>query len=256
MSVVVIAPSSRVHDVCRVETVGQRRRIRVTPSPIGSITANTSSRRRDGVVELPERHGRLRPVVVAHHGAAPQHVVDHDHAPLRQAGEELVDVAGVPGLVGVDERQVDRQVVGQLGEPFGGRAHQHLDPVVDTRLLPRRSRRRQIAVGDVEADETPAGRQRPGHPQRRHAGERADLHHQPGAGDRDQHRQEMALVRADVHVGQVTEPLPGDVGQPLAHRVVRRVGVPLHVPEHRLVHLDPAHDPCVAPIGAASPATT
>ena len=71
-------------------------------------------------------------------------------------GQEQVEVAPVARLVGVDERQVDVGFVGKFGEAVGGRADPHLDPVVDTGGGPRLARRRQVLVGDVEADEPPA----------------------------------------------------------------------------------------------------
>ena len=52
---------------------------------------------------------------------APQRVVDQDDATGAHAGEDLVVVRGVAGLVGVDERQIDRVVERQVAQRLDGR---------------------------------------------------------------------------------------------------------------------------------------
>ncbi len=124
---------------------------------------------------------------------------------------------------------VDVRFGGQCGESGGGRADPHVDPVVDTGGGPRLASGRQVFVGDVEAHEPPTVGQAARQPERRHPGERADLHDDTSTDQRHEHRHEAALVLADVHHGQTAEPLGRGRGERLGDLVADRVGVRLDV---------------------------
>ena len=86
--------------------------------------------------------------------------IDADRAGLIGYWDELLPVPGVPGLVGVDERQIQRGPGGQRAQGVQRRAEAQLDPVGQPRLLPVGAGQRRPLLADVAADELAVG----GHP--------------------------------------------------------------------------------------------
>src|SRR3954470_13730052 len=67
----------------------------------------------DHVVEGLDRDRVVVGSVGQHDPAAPEHVVDEQHAVRPEASQQLLVVHGVAGLVGVDEREVDGLLLGK-----------------------------------------------------------------------------------------------------------------------------------------------
>ena len=128
-----------------------------------------------------------------------EHVVEQDQAALARALERLLEVDGVSGLVGIDEREVEHLAVGQRRQGLGGGADADFDAIGDAGVL-------EVARGDLgellaelAAEQAPGGLEAAGDADRRVAGERADLERLAGADRARQERHERALVRRDLH---------------------------------------------------------
>ena len=131
-------------------------------------------------------------------------------------------------------------LVGQGGETVRGGAEHDVDAVGDAGGLPRRSGDLDGGGVDLEAGEPAAGGQRPGHPEGRHAGERADLDDDLGVEELDEEAEEAALVLADVHARQRPEALDGVGVQLVGDRVGPRVEVGVDVVADPGAHPDRA----------------
>ncbi len=137
-------------------------RIRVRPSRTGSTTCSTRGSSATVAVERRDRHtvrARLarRPRLALH-----QRVVDaHERTGREQpAGEQLLEVPGVPGLVRVDEHQVEH-VPGrrQRVQRRPGRADPDVDPLTGRRAGERLPGHARPPPGPPR---TPPGRRRTG----------------------------------------------------------------------------------------------
>ena len=196
------------------------RPITETPSPTGSSA--TSTRGSSRTCSLNRRRATVLSDWSVSSMTLPshKHVVDQDQPGDREARHELFEVVDVLGLVGIDERQVDRHVVRKSPQRVERRAYAHLDVVGHAGLGPGRPADVGPLLGSVTADEPSVGRHGPGHGQRRVAGERPDLDGQLGlqCGGEDAH--EGPLERPDLHVGLSPE-VGGGADQLLLHPIGR-----------------------------------
>ncbi len=101
---------------------------------MGSMTTSTRSVRQDHVVEVHDCPVRVGPRVEDPPG--PEHVVDQQHAAGTRPRDQLGPVGRVPGLVGVDEDEIEVRLRRQLLQAFRRRADPQLDDVVNARPLP------------------------------------------------------------------------------------------------------------------------
>ena len=90
-----------------------------------------------------------------------EHVVDEDEPAGTHAQEDLLVVAGIAGLVGVDEREVELLLLRQRPQGVDARADAKVDPVGDAGAFPR------FAAIAVHSSLTSQQRSRPSGPRPR-----------------------------------------------------------------------------------------
>ena len=180
-------------------------------------------------------HGRVidagndNPLVIAvrdfnDHAAVRERVVHHDQPARPHPRHDLAPVAQVTALVGVDEREVERLLVGQRAQRVDGRAEPQLDAVLQASLLPVLPGHRGPFLTDVAAQQPSARGQPAGDADGGITREGADLDRRGGACDLGQQRHERTLLRGDRQVGLVREQVRGLVRQ-LPEDGVRRTAV-------------------------------
>ncbi len=167
----------------------QRRRMKVTPSRIGTSTDSTRSSAITCSLNaaMPSLPSRPPSVLSARISAAV--------GELREHGFVVLDVVRLPR---VDEDEIPRPVERRdLGLRV---ADAVLDAVGDAALLGVAARHRGRLLLDVEREERAARRQAARDLDPRPAGEDADLEHAHRLHERDDEAEERALVRADRHL--------------------------------------------------------
>ncbi len=128
------------------------------------------------------------------HPAVEEHVVRGDDPALPHPGHQLLPVRDVAALVRVQVGEVDVRFGGHGTQGVQGGGDPQVDPVRDAGLLPGRTAVRRPLLRDVTGDQRAVGGQRPGHRQGAETGERADLHHVPGAHQPDEEGQQRRSV--------------------------------------------------------------
>src|SRR3954453_6701468 len=123
-----------------------RRRAAAAPSPTGGRARGGGQQPppppgggSEGGGELGD--GAIVVTLRVEHPAAAQRVVQQDDGVVGQPRMEFLDVAGVPGLVRVDEGEIEGGLGRQRPQRVQGRAQAQLDAVFEARPLP-------VAAGD------------------------------------------------------------------------------------------------------------
>ena len=158
----------------RQGAAARRRRARLTgralPGRRGRGHARDRGQRRGGPLEPPvprsatmSLKARIALVLsscrlLVDHRAAPERVVDEDHAVRTQPSEDLLVVARVARLVGVDEREIDGRLCGKRSQRLDRGRDLQLDAIVDAATLPAFARDRRPLFADVAAQQRPPAR--------------------------------------------------------------------------------------------------
>src|ERR1035437_8002172 len=106
-------------------------------SPSNAVSSTTSTRSSRATASLNDRRACVSLSVSAWSMTPPEHVVDQQHATRADPGDQLLPVAGVSGLVGIDEHQVKNCLDRQGAQRLQGGPEAQLDAISQTRLLPR-----------------------------------------------------------------------------------------------------------------------
>lgn len=175
--------------------------MRVTPSRTVVWTTTTRESVADRVVEPAEGDGVLGGVGGIEHPAAPEGVVGDDESAESELGQHRLEVDGVPGLVRIEEDQVEG--ARQPGDRLDCRPHHHLDAV-------RIGTGRDVAAGefgmdgrDLTGGDGAAGGQPGSHREGGVPAERPDLEDRPGAHREGQQLEEPSFEPAHHHPGCV-----------------------------------------------------
>ena len=171
------------------------------------------------VVERAKRGGVVIGDARVDDPAAPQHVVDQEHAAETDPVDQLLPLVEVAGLVGIDEHQVDVFLVGQPAQRLRRGRDAQLDAITQPRLLPGLDADGRPGLADVAAQQGASFGQTTGDAQAGVAREtcqppRHYAHRRPGPSS-----SAAPLVIADRHPGHITK-RPGLGLQPANHAVL------------------------------------
>jgi hypothetical protein len=122
-------------------------------SPSNAVSSTTSTRSSRATASLNDRSACVSLSVSAWSMTPPEHVVDQQHATRADPGDQLLPVAGVSGLVGIDEHQVKNCLDRQGAQRLQGGPEAQLDAISQTRLLPRANPDGRPFLADVAAQQ-------------------------------------------------------------------------------------------------------
>src|SRR3989442_277771 len=151
------------------------------------------------VVQGAEGDRVVRHVARVGHRAAPEDVVEADHASRAEARQELLVVGAVAGLVGVDEDQVYLRRAREGADGLDGGRDAERDAFGEAGAREVAARDRRPLLVQVAAEEPAVGCQAARDRDRAVAGERPDLDRAARAEHAGQEGEERALLDRDLH---------------------------------------------------------